>query len=94
MIADPATLIQRQDKVPYAIGATPLAMAAGDRSLPVNMLCLARDAIDWRRRLTLETFELSDVGTEALLLAGEAGQARQTADAMEDRRSMRLALTP
>ncbi len=86
MIADPSTLIERQDKVPHAIGAMRVAMAAGDRIAARDHAALALDAIDWPRPLTLDTLELIDVGTEALLFAGEADQARRMADAMEDRR--------
>ena len=49
MIADPSTLIERQDKVPHAIGAMRAAIAAGDRIAAREHAALALDAIDWPR---------------------------------------------
>ncbi len=86
MIADRTTLIERQDKVPHAIGAMRAAIAAGDRISTRDNAALAIDAIDWPRPLTVDTLELLDVGTEASLFVGDSDHARQMADAMEDRR--------
>ncbi|HEY8198138.1 MAG TPA: AAA family ATPase [Candidatus Limnocylindrales bacterium] len=86
MIADPSTLIERQDKVPHAIGGMRVAMAAGDRIAARDHAALALAAMDWAPPLTCDTLELLDVGTEALVFAGEIDHARQMADAMEDRR--------
>ena len=86
MMVDGSTLIERQDKLPHAIGAMRAAIAAADRIAARDHAALAIDAMDWPRPLTVDTLELLDVGTEALLFAGEADQARRTADATEDRR--------
>ena len=86
MIADPSTVIERQDKVPHAIGAMRAAMAAGDRVAARDHAALAIDAMDWPRPLTIDTLELLDVGTEASLFVGESEHARRMAHAMDDRR--------
>ena len=86
MIADSPTLVERQDKVPHAIGAMRAAIAAADPIAARDHATLAMDAIDWPRPLTCETLELLDIGTEALLFAGDIDRARQMADATEDRR--------
>ena len=86
MIADSPTLIERQDKVPHAIGGMRAAIAAEDRMAAREHAVLAIDARDWPRPLTVDTLELLDVGTEASLFVGEIDQARLMAAAMEDRR--------
>jgi adenylate cyclase len=86
MIADRSTLIERQDKLPHAIGAMRAAIAAGDRVVARDHAALAIEAIEWPQPLTCNTLELLDAGTEALLFAGEPEVAHQTAAATEERR--------
>ncbi|MET1232202.1 MAG: AAA family ATPase [Candidatus Limnocylindrales bacterium] len=86
MMADGSTLIERQDKTLYTIGALRVALAAGDREAALERGTDALEAIDWPRPMPCDAMELLDAATEALLLAADLVGARRAAAAMDERR--------